>query len=339
MEGKVLVTGGSGFVGSTLIKMLLEKGYFVRTTVRDLSNPTKLEVLKNMPHQDHLEIVQGNLLNSAEMENAVKGCTYVMHIAAPVNAFATFKDENEVIKPAVESTKTIMESSIKYGIKAVVITSSMAAIITIKDPEKIIDETCWAELENAAPYIKEKTLAEKSAWEIYHAAKPEKRPRFSVICPGFILGPTLIKTSFSSGDSIKYILDGTYKQLPKMYYTVVDVRDVCMAHIKAMENPISDGKRYICISETAMWIRDIALVLKEEFGKYGYKISTEEYPECPNKDPKNLMMIRWGKSFKFTNAAIKKDLGMTFISPKEAIIQCAYSMINLGVIPNLIHKK
>eukprot|EP01022_Parablepharisma_sp_SALTPOND_P029063 TRINITY_DN72459_c0_g1_i1.p1 TRINITY_DN72459_c0_g1~~TRINITY_DN72459_c0_g1_i1.p1 ORF type:complete len:378 (+),score=44.36 TRINITY_DN72459_c0_g1_i1:72-1136(+) len=337
IKGKVLVTGVNGFLGSYVAKLLLEKGHFVRGSVRDTSNAAKVAVLKELPFPERLEVVQANLLNPSELENAVKGCDYVMHVAAPVTLEG---DESTVVNPAVEGTKAIMEASIKHGVKAVVMTSSLAAVIKFEGSEETLTEDSWPNLENSPPmYVKAKTLSEKAAWDIYNNMSKGTRPRLVVINPGLILGPTLIKTPFHSGDYVKNMLNGTMKMIPQLYYAIVDVRDVALAHIKAMDTPEADGKRYICFSGQYLWIEELAKILKDEFGKYGYDIPTEVQKECPVKDKSHFLYLRWNKKFKLSNERIRKDLGIEFKGAKKAVIDMANSMIKQGSVPDLTKKQ
>ena len=129
MTSKVLVTGISGYVGSHCAVELLKQGYQVRGSVRSLKK--KQEVLKGIskiidPRED-LEFCELNLLSDEGWDEAMKGCDYVLHVASPFE-IAQPKDENEMIKPAVEGALRAMKFAKAAGIKKVVVTSSTVAM-------------------------------------------------------------------------------------------------------------------------------------------------------------------------------------------------------------------
>jgi len=127
---KVCVTGITGFVGSWVCKYLLEDDiYDVRGTVRDKNNQQKLEPLKEEygQHWDRLEIFEADLLDSDSLFAAVEGCKFVIHVASPV-PLSEPNDENEVIAPAVEGTKTIVKACQNANVTRLIVTSSCSVI-------------------------------------------------------------------------------------------------------------------------------------------------------------------------------------------------------------------
>lgn len=336
----MLLTGITGYLGSHIAQQLLERGYEVRGTLRSKSKAATLDFL---PHKERLELFEADLhAPSTVWEAAAKGCQYVIHSASPFPVAAP-KDENELIKPAVEGVTGVLAACRKVGgVKAVVVTSSIVAIMNYQHMDKVMDESDWANLDGNFAYAKSKVLAEKAAWDIYHDMKKSAAGtafRMAVVNPGYIFGPALVKTDFASGEYVRKMLRGEMTVLPKLYFCVVDVRDVALAHILAMENPVSDGKRYACFSGEYMWVEDVAKTLKAEFGKYGYKIATETMKECPVKDKTDLAYVRWGRDFKLSNERIRKELGMKFRDMKKSLIEMAYAFVKFGVVPDLTHSK
>ncbi|XP_071496388.1 uncharacterized protein [Diadema antillarum] len=127
---KVLVTGASGYIASHIVQQLLEAGYKVRGTVRSLSNAAKVEPLRKLcPNaSSDLELIEADLTKDEGWKEAVAGCVYVMHTASPF-PFANPKDENEIIKPAVEGTTRVLQACVDQGgVKRVVLTSSVVAV-------------------------------------------------------------------------------------------------------------------------------------------------------------------------------------------------------------------
>src|SRR6187402_534196 len=103
MKGKtVLVTGGTGFVAVHTILQLLEKGFYVHTTLRSLARKNEImEALADGGITDfsRLSFYQADLLSDAGWDEATQGCEYVLHIASPFVAQQP-TDENELIIPA-----------------------------------------------------------------------------------------------------------------------------------------------------------------------------------------------------------------------------------------------
>jgi dihydroflavonol-4-reductase len=129
MTETVLVTGGTGFVGVHCILQLLEKGYRVKTTVRSLDRKSEvLEMLKvgGITSFEKLEFIQADLTEDANWEAALRGCDYVLHVASPI-FLRVPKDENEMIKPAVEGTLRVLKAAREAGVKRVVMTSNFGA--------------------------------------------------------------------------------------------------------------------------------------------------------------------------------------------------------------------
>jgi nucleoside-diphosphate-sugar epimerase len=126
----VLVTGGSGFIGAHCIIQLLNAGYMVRTTVRNLARE---EEVRSMIRQggvepgERLEFFAADLTTDAGWPEAVAGCAYVLHVASPFPPAAP-KNEDELIVPAREGALRVLRAARDAGVKRVVLTSSYAAI-------------------------------------------------------------------------------------------------------------------------------------------------------------------------------------------------------------------
>ena len=345
IKDKVLVTGISGFLGSHVGRVLLEKGYTVRGTVRDLKNEKKLKPLKILPHQERLELVAADLLKPDSWDAAVAGCTMVAHVASPFPS-AIPKDPNQIIRPAVEGTMAVLKACARHKeVRAVVITSSIAAVQSLGKNAKVdYTEADWADIATIPPYNQSKTLAEKAAWDFYNGLDKSTRFKLTTINPGLILGPAYVAGDFTSGEIIRQFLVGDAFALPRVNFGLVDVRDVAAAHVAALESTKSDGQRYMCVSEDHLWLEDIAGILREEFGKYGYKVTSRKVRYCSVRfvaffsSAAKALLPFIGKYAHFSNEKIKADLGINFISGKEAILKMAYSLIENGIVPNRIAK-
>ncbi|KAL0429501.1 UNVERIFIED_CONTAM: Tetraketide alpha-pyrone reductase 1 [Sesamum radiatum] len=158
--GKVVcVTGASGFIASWLVKLLLERGYTVKATVRNLNDPKKVVHLKALEGAaERLHLVQADLIEDGSFDSVVDGCEGVFHTASPV-FFSTSDPQAELIEPAVKGTLNILRSCSKVtSVRRVVVTSSMASVSfndKPKGPDVVIDETWFSD-----PAFCEETKAE-----------------------------------------------------------------------------------------------------------------------------------------------------------------------------------
>lgn len=190
----VLVTGGSGFIGSHCILQLLGAGHAVRTTVRHLKREAEVRALLK---QGGAEPGEGLSFFAAELENdagwaeAVQGCDYVLHVASPLPPHVP-KNADELIVPAREGTLRVLRAARDAGVKRVVVTSSFTAIGYGHAPQKtMFNETSWTD-PNAAgvlPYAKSKTLAERAAWDF--VARDGSALELAVVNPVMVFGPVL----------------------------------------------------------------------------------------------------------------------------------------------------
>mgnify|MGYP003684913181 FL=1 len=165
---KVLVTGVSGYVGQHCAVELLKNGYSVKGSVRSLSKADEVTkaIKKVNDPKGNLEYCELNLLKDDGWDQAMVGCDYVLHVASP---FVTSepKDENELIKPAVDGTQRALKAAKKAGIKRMVLTSSMVAMMGDAKGTVEINQNSWTNVKakGVSAYLKSKTLAEQSAWE------------------------------------------------------------------------------------------------------------------------------------------------------------------------------
>lgn len=239
----VLITGVSGYLGSHCALVFLKDGsYNVRGTVRDTKNPKKIEPLRKAFGAlfDQLTLVEADLENSQSIHDAIKGAQFVIHTASPF-PIKRPNSEMDLINPAVNGTRAVMEACHLHKVKKVVITSSIAAILSAKPEDKpknhIYTEKNWSDPspgDHIEAYPKSKTMAEKVAWEFIDKLPAEEKFDVITINPGFILGPAFVGAGFSSGEVIDKILNGKFPALPKVRFGCVDVRDVAQAHLLAI---------------------------------------------------------------------------------------------------------
>src|SRR5271170_7837535 len=168
---RVLVTGGTGFVGAHCLIQLLAGGHETRATVRDLKRESDLRAMLRHGGAgevgERLKLFRAELNADAGWADAAAGCDYVLHVASPFPSTAP-KDENELIGPARDGALRVLKAARDAGVKRVVLTSSFAAIGYGHDARQTpFDETVWTDLDGrkVSAYPKSKTLAERAAWD------------------------------------------------------------------------------------------------------------------------------------------------------------------------------
>lgn len=277
----VLVTGGTGFVGSHCILQLLQQGYKVRTTIRSLSKKDKvINMLREggINSCDAISFVEADLTSDANWDDAASGCDYVLHVASPI--FLRLPEtEDEMIKPAVEGTQRVLQAAKAAGVKRVVMTSSFAAVgYSHKDRNSIITEESWTDPfdKSLSAYVKSKAFAERAAWDFVHT---NGAPELSVINPVAIFGPSLGPDLSSGFEVLKRMLEGTVKAVPKVSMCIVDVRDVADIHLKAMVHPRAVNQRFLALAGGVVSMHDIAVLLKNTFTDRAKKVPTRVLPD------------------------------------------------------------
>jgi nucleoside-diphosphate-sugar epimerase len=190
----VLVTGGSGFIGSHAILQLLAAGHQVRTTVRSMKREADVRAMLKeggTDANDRLTFAVADLEKDGGWPEAMAGCEYVLHVASPFPKNVP-KHEDELIVPAREGTLRVLRAARDAGVKRVVLTSSFAAIgYGHPRQEAPFDEKVWTNTESrgTTAYVKSKTLAERAAWDFI--AKEGGSLELSVINPVGVFGPVL----------------------------------------------------------------------------------------------------------------------------------------------------
>ena len=331
---KVLVTGATGFIGLHCIAQLLQQGYSVTGTVR---SPNRIEEVKQAISEqqlstENLSFVEADLTKDEGWDEAVAGCDYVLHVASPF-IVGVPKHEDELIIPAVEGTRRVIEAAINEGVKKVVQTSSCAAIIETHNGKTHFTEDDWTDASHpkTPAYYKSKTLAEQKAWELVGAQSTTK---LAVINPAGVFGPTLSDDIGVANAFVLQVIDGKVPGCPKLHLGFVDVRDVAAAHILAMQKPEADGERFI-ISEREYWFREFSAVLRAA----GYeKAPSREMPNWLVKflglfDPPTRQMSQMIGKEKITPSDKAKNLlGWKPRPADESLRDTAAQIVEKGMV-------
>jgi nucleoside-diphosphate-sugar epimerase len=345
----VLVTGGSGFIGSHAIIQLLAAGHQVRTTVRNLKREADVRtMLRNggAEANGRLSFVAADLTNDAGWAEAVAGCEYVLHVASPLPA-AVPKNEDELIVPARDGALRVLRAARDAGVKRVVLTSSFAAVgYGYKPRSEPFDETDWTHPDgnDVAPYTKSKALAERAAWNFI--AKEGGGLELSVINPVAVFGPVLGQDYSASILLVQRLMDGALPGCPKLSFGVVDVRDVVDLHLRAMTLPTAKGERFLAVAGEFLWMREVAQVLKDRMGAHARRVPTRELPSwmvrlASLRDPAiKLILPELGKRKSATNEKARRMLGWKPRSNEDAIAATGESLVRLALLkdsPKRVH--
>ena len=276
---KVLISGASGFIAGHCILEMLSHGYEVRGTLRDAARGEAIKaILANHTDRiDALEFVSADLMDEASWVEAARGCEGILHVASPVPVVQP-EDEDEVIIPARTGTLNVLKAATANGIKRVVLTSSVAAVMSGNRDSGTFTDQDWTDLSRTdlSPYVKSKTVAEKAAWEYAKVNELE----LVAINPALVLGPALEADYGSSLEALYLLMTGAYPILPKFGFEIVDVRDVAVLHRLALETPEAAGNRFMC-ANGFRWFVDIAKTVKAEHPSL--KIPTAEMPNLVAK--------------------------------------------------------
>lgn len=279
-DGKtVLVTGGSGYLGGWCIIDLLQRGYRVRTTVRDPSRERDVHaaVESQVGQGPHLTVHQADLMSDEHWDNIIEGCDYVLHVASPFPPKQP-KNPDDLILPAREGTLRVLRTALDHDVKRIVVTSSIAAIRLAKGAQaKVLDEDDWTDPDDPSltPYVRSKTIAELAAWDLVN--QRGEQDRLTTINPGAIIGPVLHDDVSYSLQAIQRLLDGG-PGVPRLGFSFVDVRDVADLEIRAMTAPEAAGQRFIAVTQF-MWMVDAGKVLRERLGDEASKVPTRTVPD------------------------------------------------------------
>ncbi|AEE50006.1 NAD-dependent epimerase/dehydratase family protein [Haliscomenobacter hydrossis] len=303
----ILITGGSGYLASWIVKYLVEAGYYVRTTVRSLKDERKIGHLRRIAAAGpgRLEFYEADLMRHGDFNTPMRGCEIVIHTASPFLLGKINNPQQQLIDPALEGTKNVLYSASEIkSVRRVVYTSSAVAIYAeareiMDQPKGTFTEQNWNLISDLQydPYAYSKTLAEKEAWVI---AQSQKQWDLVTINPTFLLGPTLSgRTDNVSISTIQQLMNGELRQgAPQLYFGVADVRDAAQAHLLAAFTPEASG-RYL-ISAQTMSILEMAEIMRDHFGE-AFKL--------PKKPISNWLLYLIGPWLGFNHRFLRGNLG------------------------------
>ncbi|MEJ6395658.1 NAD-dependent epimerase/dehydratase family protein [Gymnodinialimonas sp. 2305UL16-5] len=328
MTKTVLLTGVTGFIAKRIALDLLNAGHNVRGSLRNVARSEEVrDALR--PHLtspaalNQLSFIELDLTKDDGWTDAMAGVDVVMHTASPF-PMASPKDENDLIRPAIDGTLRALRAAQSAGVTRVILTSSVAAI-EAKDKTDPLGPEDWSDPDHpiATAYYKSKTLAERAAWD-FVADHPEMQ--LTTINPALVLGAPLDQNYGTSLALIERVMGGKDPAVPSLGFGIVDVADISAMHIASMDKPVSIGNRYIG-SSGSMTMPDMAAYLANAYPDR--KISTRVAPKWLLRvlgifDPSvRTILPQLGRRPKFDAQTTERDLGISFTSVNTAIDRAA----------------
>jgi dihydroflavonol-4-reductase len=335
MPKTVLVTGISGFIAKHVAIAFLDAGYNVRGTVRDLAQAGGVRrTISDHAPGGRLEFAVTDLLSDNGWADAVTGCDGVAHVASPLPLVPP-RDDDDVVRPAVDGTLRVMKSAIGAKVKRFVQTSAAYAVMVGHDHKRTapFTEDDWGIV--GAPglnsYKRSKLLAERAARE--HVATTLSDIHFSSILPGFVAGPALDGDTNASAEVFRMVLAGRYPGMPRLSFPVADARDVALAHVAAMENDAPSGSRYLVLSDS-LWMIDVARILREELGERARKVPNRQLPDFLVRLIPGVRSVLpdlgWRPSYDTSRS--RRMLGMEYRPAREVVAAAARSLVELDPV-------
>jgi dihydroflavonol-4-reductase len=277
---RVLVTGGSGFIGGWCVLAALDAGHHVRTTVRDLRRAERLRADLHAAttfDDDRLSVVAADLSRDAGWSEAVRDCDAVLHVASPTLRSRDLS-ESEMVATARDGVLRVLRAARDAGVRRVVLTSASGAIVYGHPPRSTpFTEEDWTNVEAPIPpYQRSKTLAERAAWEFVRTEG--NGLELAAVHPTVVLGPLLGDDDPPSLWTLRGMLAGTLPVCPPFGSGWVDVRDVADLHLRAMTDPAAAGERFLATSGSSLRMVEVSRILRERLGDRAAKAPTRELP-------------------------------------------------------------
>jgi nucleoside-diphosphate-sugar epimerase len=345
MPETILVTGATSFIGGHIIKLLLEKGYNVRGTVR--SQAKESIVLETIPENFKQRVSFAHVADIAtdSFDEAVQGVNGIIHVASPFH-FKVTNPEKDLLLPAINGTESVLKAAHKYNstqndennkIKRIVITSSFAAIhdgdkglrpgytYTEKDWCPYTYEVAAVLYDNPGRvYCASKTLAEKAAWNFVE----KQQPTFTIatVCEPLVYGPrvdnlkSLDDLNTSNAALWKLVTSGKDAQIPVVSVPwEIDVRDVAFAHVAALERQTKSNERYLIAAESFDF-QKIADLVHE---------STKIPSNIKDTTPRGTPGKRLPDHYQIDSSKAQKELGVTYIPLKTTIEDLILQLVSI----------
>ncbi|KAK2042859.1 NAD dependent epimerase/dehydratase [Colletotrichum somersetense] len=340
---KILLTGGSGFIAAHILEQLLAGGHSVVTTVRSEDKAQKIrDAHKDAVDASRLAVaIVPDIAREDAFDEVVKtpGLEAVLHTASPFH-FKWTDAQKELLDPAVVGTTAILRALKRDapGVRRVVVTSSFASVLDeakLEDPATVFTEKHWnpvtAEDVGRSPataYRASKKLAERAAWDFVE----RERPGFDLVTltPPLVLGPVVhhfadLGSINTSNERVVDLVRGKWRDAVAptgAAYLWIDVRDLALAHVLALEKPDAGGRR---LFTTAGWFSnaEIAAVVRKNFPELADRLPAEGVKggELPPRD----------KLYGYDDSETAKILGIKWRTLEESITDLVKDIKAFGI--------
>ncbi|KAF5022826.1 hypothetical protein F66182_5120 [Fusarium sp. NRRL 66182] len=333
-EKTILVTGASGFIGTHIVAEFLRAGYHVRGTVRSESSAQNAREA----HPDYSRTLSfsivPDIIKKGAFDEAVKGVNGVIHSASPFIVGQGLDNERDLLVPAIEGTKNILDSVAKHApkVKRVVITSSFASIANLNRglwPEHTYTEADWnpesyggaIQADVATAYCASKALAKRAAWEFVQREGPHFA--LTTICPPMVWGPiahrvTSMDALPTSPKGFYQVMNGTLSEPPQTdIFPFVDVRDVAAAHRRGYEVVEAAGQRFFTTGGRYSW-QLVCDILRENLPDIRHLV--------PVGNPNTGL---GAEVYKVDASKAERVLDMQFRGLEQVVVDAAKSLIGL----------
>ncbi|KAJ5194144.1 NAD-dependent epimerase/dehydratase [Penicillium cf. griseofulvum] len=332
---KVLLTGGSGFIAAHIVEILLQHDFDTVVTVRSEEKGKRIiEAHPDVSKEKLSYVIVNDVAKDGAFDEAVKSSPpfdYVIHTASPFH-YNVQDPVKDFLDPAIKGTTGILKAIKEYAptVKRVVITSSFAAIVNGKQHPKVYSEKEWNPLtweeamDHSQVYRGSKTFAEKAAW----AFVEKEKPNFDIatINPPLVFGPIVhylnsLDTINTSNQRMRNLVQGQMKEkiAPTGNFLWVDVRDVALAHVRAIEVPEAGGERFF-VTAGFFSNKELADIMRETHPQLESKLPPAG---SPSDFPENIYDI--------DNTKSKKVLGLNYRPLKQTVSDAVDSLLAVGV--------
>lgn len=345
MTDTVLISGATGFIAGHTIKELLREGYRVIASCRNPDDASATQHLTALPGAaERLELFKADLTTPNVFDPFAERADYILHMASPF--IVSVKDpENDLVKPAISGTETMLSAAVKSPrVRRVIVTSSMAAITDEPDNDRVLSENDWNEKSSLKrnPYYYSKVMAERAAWDFYKAHNPSWA--LVTINPFLVIGPAMTSKLNESPKVLVDMLNGAYPAIMSLAWGFVDVRDVAHAHVKALDASNANG-RYLCSAETRSMREVVDLLRNNGYAQtklpklsfessLGRKISyLASYTQPKGVD--TYLRSHLGRIPRYDNSKIQRDLDISFRPVDQSILETCEDAVKWGHVKTL----
>ena len=340
MNGKVLLTGISGWIAKHTAIELLNEGYEVLGTVRDnnLIDQTK-QTINKYASIEKLSFIELDLLKDEGWKEAAEGCKYIFHIASPF-PIKVSKNRESLLPPAVDGTLRVLNAGLNAGVEQIIKTSSIVAMF--RKPNRTnpytFGENDWTDenwIEGVNDYFLSKTKAERLAWEFMESKGLKNK--FTTICPGGVFGDALDKKGGTSIEYVRQFMAGKFPGAPKFAVLISDVKDIAKAHVACIGNENVGGRRLIVGKEVKKLV-ELSQLMAEAMPEFKKKLPKKELPNFMVKlisyldSSAKTMIPDLGLMMQTDVSYAEELLGFKFKPAKDCISENAKSVVRLGLV-------